>query len=436
MTFVFLIIFLIAVGITVYGFINKEWETFYTPESYATIYYPSDYPLIKDFSQISQTRIQIHISNKNTVNRWRLEADGMEPQTSYGMSPEFDINPEEFTTINYTLKAVDPSDVASVVFSIRFLSKEYYMERGLNRKDVYLVSSDLPYGKFKQYPLTFWSDDYHYLTEEQLAETENILAEMGIEGDDSTLVKMEKITVYLRRKLINARGVPKDDLRWYDPLTLYKQMLSGDCKGWCTQHAQLFTFYASRAGVPTRQVFACRDVKKMFTFNGHAWAESWVSEQQRWAYVDLSHGHVYVTNAGGEVLNTVQLYFLQQANSFEGIQLRLFSDWEWQEQFGVSDSLTTVPFMECNQVMVNQMVKQAAFKFRNVPQVESVRDEYKGFLKNKTFLWGNLKRYFLVPQPAWSPYSEDHVRALNFQRKLMFWITILSFTGMLITGLM
>ena len=433
--FVFLVIFLIAVGITVYGFINKEWETFYTPESYATIYYPSDYPVISDFDQISQTRIQIHISAKTTVNTWQLDADGMEPQTAHGMNPEFNINPEEFTQINYTLRAIEPADVAPVPFSIKFYSKEFYKEKGLDRKDVYIVNTDLPYGKFKQYPLAFWGDDYSYLAEEQLAETENILAEMGLKEEEPTLVKMEKITVYLRGKLINSGGVPKNDSRWYDPLTLYRQMVSGDCKGWCTQHAQLFTFFANRAGIPTRHVFTCRNVKKMFGFNGHSWTESWIPEQQRWAFTDLSHGHVYLTNPDGEVLNTVQLYFLAQTKTFAGIQARLYSDWEWKEQFGVSDALITVPYIECNKTMVSQLVKQAAFKFRNAPQVESVRDEYRGFLKSKPFLWGNLKRYFLAPQPAWSPYSEEHVRALNLQRRLLFWIMVFSFAGTVVTGL-
>jgi len=34
-----------------------------------------------------------------------------------------------------------------------------------------------------------------------------------------------------------------------------QEMFAGTGKGWCTQNAQIYTFYANRAGVPTRFVF-------------------------------------------------------------------------------------------------------------------------------------------------------------------------------------
>jgi len=99
---------------------------------------------------------------------------------------------------------------------------------------------------------------------------------------------MEKVTRYLRIKLKNARGVPKDDERWMNPWMLYNDMAYGTGKGWCTQHAQLYVYWANRAGIPRG---SCSERARRTTpscYTGHAFAESWIKEQNRWAFVDLS----------------------------------------------------------------------------------------------------------------------------------------------------
>jgi transglutaminase-like putative cysteine protease len=301
---------------------------------------------------------------------------------------------------------------------------------------VYIVRSNVACGDFEQYSIADWTDDYRYVGSEGLEETARILRdEVKIQDIDPTVTRMEKLFPYLRKKLKGIGGVPKDDERWMNPWVLYKEFIKGTGKGWCTQHAQMWVYWANRAGIPTRFVFGARTQDNTIVYTGHAWGESYIREQHRWAFVDLSQGHLFMTNKEGLVLNSAELFQLNQQNAFDSISARMYVDWQWENRLGVqgTDTVVTVPFARCNETVRGEFTPHSILKYRRPPNVEDVRNIYTGFVRDEAFLLGNLERYLLKPQLAYSFYPTEGAHTYFVRRALavaflicgVFWVVLL-----------
>ena len=391
-------------------FFTRDWEASFYPASYATLYYPLDKPTVRQWKLIDTRLIEAEIAWNRPVQGWSITSDSLEPQISSGNNPVFRLADDELIFHTYAITPIPEEIGKGIELTTRYISKEYYSERGMKHTDVYSIDCNAPCGNFKQYPVSYWTDDYSYVGEAGLAEADRLIAEAaGIRGDEPTLVKMEKLTRFLRRQLIHARGVPKDDFRWMNPWLIYQEMVAGTGKGWCTQHGQIYVFFANRAGIPTRLMLGARTQDNNFVYTGHTWAESWIAEQQRWAFVDLSHSHIAILNKNGQVLNTAELFFLNQHDSFDSTFARIYQDWEWKHLQAPTgpDSLATVPFALCNRVVREQFTAHSILKYRRPPNVEDVRTLYRGLFKDAAYGWGNIERYLFKPPLAFSFYPTE-----------------------------
>jgi hypothetical protein len=340
-----------------------------------------------------------------------------------GMKPSFRIDTTLSQLHTYRLIPVAQPEIQPIEISIRFYGEEFYGSLGMKHADVYVVRSNVPCGEFEQYSVNDWVDDYRYVGDAALAEVSRILRdEVGIRDTDPTFTRMEKLFPYLRRKLKGSGGVPKDDERWMDPYRLYSAMVAGTGKGWCTQNAQVWVFWATRAGIPTRFVFGARTQDDRIVYTGHSWAESYIREQRRWAFVDLSQSELYITDREGQVLNTAELFHMNQQNAFDSTFVRVYADWVWEKRPRIpgKDTLVTVPFTLCNQLVRSEFTPQSILKYRRPPNVEDVRESYAGFFSDRTFLLGNLERYLFKPQLAYSFYPTEGGHTYFIRRFLFF----------------
>ncbi len=406
-------------------FFTRDWEASFYPTSYATIYYPLDAPTIREWDLVGDRRIEAEMAWNQPVQGWRVTCDSLEPQVVAGKNPAFKLIDDERTFYPYTLTPLPQGIGPDIELSIRFISKEYYAQRGMKHHDVVSLKSSVPCGEFTQYPVNEWTDDYDYVGDAGLAQADRLIREeAGVREDDPTLVKMDKLSRFLRQQLKDARGVPKDDFRWMNPWLIYQEMVNGTGKGWCTQHGQIWTFFANRAGIPTRLLQGARTEDNTFVYTGHTWAESWIAEQQRWAFVDLSHSLIAIFDKRGQVLNTVELFFLNQHDNFDSTFARIYKDWEWQHLTADAgaDSLITVPFDQCNGVVERQFVSHSIFKWRRPPHVEDIRTIYGQLFKDATFGRGNVERYLFKPPLAWSLYPTNGAQT--------YWLRWVLFYGM------
>jgi len=440
----FAALFVLLLILNLYVFFTREWESSFYPTTYATLYYPLDVPTIRTWKVEERDRIRLEIACTHEVRQWTILTEGGNPQTGLGMNPSFRIDTTFSTPRSYRL-IPDPVDACQPIeITLRYYPEEFYASLGMQRTDVYIVRSNVPCGEFEQVSVDYWVDDYAYVGEEGLLEADRILQEeVGMRKDESTFERMEKLTRYLRIKLKDARGVPKDDERWMNPWMLYNEMAGGTGKGWCTQHAQVWVFWANRAGIPTRFVFGARTEDNTIVYTGHAWGESFIKEQNKWAFVDLSHSQIYITDKNGDVLNSAQLFHLNQHNAFDSTFARVYVDWEWQDLLDTlaTDTTVTVPFALSNDVVRSEFTPHSILKYRRPPNVEDVRDLYTGFYRDWTFLTGNLERYLFKPQLAYSFYPTEGketylIRRLLFlglAASLLFWLVV-SLTGWPGTG--
>ena len=429
-------LFFLLLAINLYVFFTREWESSFFPTSYATLYYPLDIPTIREWKLVERNRIQLNLACTNAIAEWKVLTDGGKEQTAIGMKPSFRIDTTFSELHTYKLIPVTHPDIQPIEISIRFYGEEFYASLGMKHVDVYVVRSNVPCGDFEQYSVNDWVDDYRYVGDAELAEVSRILYdEVGIRDTDPTFSRIEKLAPYLRKKLKGAGGVPKDNERWMNPYRLYCEMVAGTGKGWCTQHAQVWVFWANRAGIPTRFVFGARTQDDRIVYTGHAWAESYIREQHRWAFVDLSQGELYITNKEAQVLNTAELFHLNQQNAFDSTFVRVYADWVWRNHpgFPEKDTLVTMPFAQCNALVRSEFTPQSILKYRRPPNVEDVREIYAGFFSDRTFLLGNLERYLFKPQLAYSFYPTEGGHTYFIRRflffamlaSLVFWMTLI-----------
>jgi hypothetical protein len=412
----------VFLALNLYLFFTREWESSFSPESYATLYYPLDVPTIRQWKVVNRDRIMLDLKCNTQVSEWKVYTDGGRLQSAQGMTPTFRIDTTFAQLHTYTLRPAPESAVQTIEISIRFYSTEFYGSLGMKHDDVYIVRSNVPCGEFDQSAIAEWVDDYRYVGEKGLAEVDRILRdEVRLKADDPTITRMEKLFPYLRKKLKNIGGVPKDDERWMNPWILYNELVAGTAKGWCTQYAQMWVFWANRAGIPTRFVFGARTQDNTIVYTGHSWGESWIGEQHRWAFVDLSQGHLFISDKAGQVLNAAELFHLNQHNAFDSCSARLYVDDRWVRRLGVSagDTILTIPYALCNETVRDEFTPHSILKYRRPPNVEDVRESYTGFWKDRTFLLGNLDRYFFRPQLAYSLYPTEGTDTYLLRRFLL-----------------
>jgi hypothetical protein len=417
------VLFLALLGLNLYYFFIREWESSFYPASYATLYYPLDVPTIRKWMPLKRDRIQLEIACKEQIRGWMILTDGRMAQNVSGRHPSFQIDTTFSELHTYRLIPSPEGICQDIEVSIRFYPTEFYASLGMKHEDVYIVRANVPCGEFEQLAVADWVDDYSYVGGEGLEQVGVILRnEVGIREGDSTFTRMEKLATFLKGKLAHTGGVPKDDERWMDPWLLYQEMVGGTGKGWCTQNAQLWVFWANRAGIPTRFVFGARTQDNTITYTGHSFAESFIREQNRWACTDFMDGSIYVTDKNGLVLNAAELFHLNQHDAFDGAFARIFVNKRWAEQLGVGreDTIVTAAYGLCNAAIKEEFTPHSILKYRMPPNVEDVREIYTGFVRDWTFLTGNIERYLFKPPLAYSLYPTDGARTYLIRRSLFF----------------
>jgi hypothetical protein len=432
--------FALLLGANLYVFATRNWEESLYPTNYARLHYPLDVPTLRRWKLAGRNLLRLEIIWDRTPEKWQLFVDGKPAGFLTGNTPrialvgaQFDGStdaPLEAFEHHYRLRPQPEGCGPDLDFRVVAITADYYRKRGMHfPRDLILVYTDIPVGNFPRHPVSYWVDDYRYVGTEALAEADRVVREeMGVQTSDDTFTRMDKVMRHIRTKLAAAGGVPKDAFRWLDPWRIFQEMSAGTGKGWCTQNAQIYTFFANRAGIPTRFVFGAYTQDNTVVFNGHSWAESWVKEQGRWAHVDPSHTLIAIQDKQGHVLNTADIMHLCEHGTFDGFTARIMKDWHWRDLPAAASAApgtaVDVPFALVNLLPRTHLSRQSIIKYRRPPNVEDTRDVYSMLFKSPTFTWVNFQRYLFKPTLAYSKYPTDGVRTYFVRQSLCFGLIV------------
>lgn len=405
------LVFLVLLAANAWVFFRRDWEESYYPCSYHSLYTPLDLPTVRRWKIDSGMRLRPEIVWNRTPEAWEVRAEGEPVATCPGDAPVLDLVPKkdplELEFHEYVLRPLPAGSGPDLTFRIRPISRAFYESKGMSvPKDIFTISTEVPVGEFRRYPVRHWMDAFGYVPDADREEARLLLREeAGVATGDVTLERMAKVMVFLRKKLgKEARGIPKDSFRWSTPWEIYREMAEGTGKGYCTQFAQIFVFFANMAGIPTRLLSGANTQENRIYYTGHTWAECYVGEEGRWVHVDPTHSIIAVRDRKGGLVNSADILNLAAADAFGGFTARIFKDWEWEDLEGVpdGDGVLDVPFETVKQIPVQESPTQAILKYRVPPVVEDIRHRYGMLGKRWTFFWGNVLRYWFRPSPAYS----------------------------------
>jgi len=406
---------LVIVGANLWVFFRREWESNHRKADYAQINYPSDTPSLLRW-RISGQRLYPEIIWDKAPSNWQVMVDGKVIETVSGPTPVITLSDNYYTgkdgkpltdcVQNYTLRPLPAGIGRDIIFELTPISRQSYLDEGMHfPTDLILTKSNIPTGTFKRHPVSQWVDDSRYIDQATLVEADRILRdEMHITDADTQLTRMEKIMHYIKVQLVEAGGIPKNDFRWKNPFQIFTEMRQGIGKGWCTQNAQIFTFFANRVGVATRFVYCGTVQSNQFIYDGHSWTESYLEEQNRWIYSDPVKAIVGVFDRQGLALNTADVFQLVQYDAYEGSKARIFRNWHWKDLPVEADPdiAVDVPFEMVNMTAKKQFTPHAIIKYRRPPNIEDIRDMYSMLFTSGSFAWSNFKRYLWHHDLAYS----------------------------------
>lgn len=243
------------------------------------------------------------------------------------------------TGINsYTITSeIQHQSLKKNIITIEYTPKDNY---------TFIVNSSLPLIEYPLYQTDRWTKFSNSITENEVQETKKIISE-NIKLNDSlpTTEKIKLISSFLVSQLGSSEGTSIGDIKQQTPLTQYKLACSKQNKVDCAIYADVFHLFANCAGIPTRKIGVAGWMDYIVT-SGHVFNESYIKEQGKWAFVDLTSKKVMVINTNKDVLNSVDLLNAINANNFEGKQALVIDS---------SANIDTVNYSSVNQSEIDYL---------------------------------------------------------------------------------
>lgn len=351
--------------INVCFFINRNTNAslIYDEEAtYAEIYFVNEAPHISGFEKLSEDTLLFKINNNNRPLTWEVSVDDSFSYLYNGINPAIKIlDSLHRYKINYNDVKKD-----SINLLILLTPKEKYeKQNNSNITNYFIEKTSVPIISNPLHSLTEWTFDYSGVPDSQNEEaTRMIYDQMKIEKNDSTLVKIQKIGRFIIDNYNSHLGIPIDQMQNFTPLEQFKCVINNQSEVWCGNFATLFAYFANLAGIPTRNVGAEGEIDGV-NLSAHSFCESYVKEQNRWAFVDLLSNKLYVFKEKNQVLNTIDLVFLQHTGRKENVYAMTYKN----------DTLKAVKYEDADESERIYFKSEAMLMLRypfNVPNYNSV----------------------------------------------------------------
>ncbi len=291
---IFYILFLLITLCTIYLFINRDGYRFIKQSAYSEIY-PNYLLSIQAFKSINDSTVEV-ILNKSNL-------DSSNKSTILNLKKGI----HDYVVVN-------KQGQDSLKVTIEYLATEDYEKQGNSLQGGITIYNSPLTQNSKETNLDKWRDDEITSTPlERNLVNELLKDSIKIDDKDNTVEKVRKIGTYLSFHLRNAVGLPTDSLLNLSVFNQYKCGIKGE-KIWCGNYALIFMLFCKQAGVKTRYV-EINKLYSVFPGNLHIFNEYFITEQGKWAAIDLLNNTLFYKNNYGDFLNAVQIKNANAADS-------------------------------------------------------------------------------------------------------------------------
>lgn len=260
-----------------------------------------------------------------------------------------------------------------------------------NTGDIQVITSSIPYTDLCRYSFGDFCD-ISWIDPAEQESVKKILSErLKVDTCTSTLSKIELITSHINSIAHRDTNIGLNFV-WntYTACQIYNAAVEGKTNMTCNEYSEVYYLFANLAGVQSRRVgvvgFGSSD--GVVKISGHHFDESYIPEQKKWAFVDITSNKAYVLNDSNEVLNTFEILMANVATDYSGLRAVSLS----------GDSTIVVPYFDIRQ--------NEAYYFDTDCLVQYKFGDDRFNKKNQ------LKRYLFSPEP---------VLSLNYSNNKMLW---------------
>jgi len=293
-------------------------ELEYQSASYGDVYglLPSG-PRLSGFSY-QGTNLTIKIENIGHCAGWRIKGPKGLEFTQNTLYPTFSLLKGQN---EYEIGAVDcenPPVHEKLIFDVLRVPQANVTSDIVSQDVVRLMNMPLVFSLRPGADLDRWTPPIEDFGKQDVQRARDFLAQHGVDDSIGSLEKVARIRHALSSTLPD--GNPPEYLNYLSPMEILDEALSGRAKVFCRQRALIQVFLSNVAGVPSRIVGSGRVLDGVM-LSGHGFLESYISEQSRWAYSDISHGISYIPDRDGHVVNAADVLSVISIRAGQGVQV-------------------------------------------------------------------------------------------------------------------
>lgn len=290
-----------------YMYINRNNGYLYTEKlNYNEFYYSDETYRIRDLYSLPNDSLELRILPAPKRSKWLIEDS---KGNSYTLLDELPTLKLLKGKVNYSVTSLSDKEPVVIKLEIEYLPED---------NSTYVMFCNIPMIEYPLFPIERWTKLSRAISQKEISAVKKILREeIMVEDSNTTIDKIEKIGKYLIAKLRPSEGTPSDEIKRLTPLAQYNLACSKKDHIDCADYADIFHLFANCAGVPTRKIGVAGWMDNVI-ISGHVFNESYIEEQEKWAFVDLTSKKLMVLNSGKEVLNTIDLLNAVNSKTFEG----------------------------------------------------------------------------------------------------------------------
>lgn len=297
--------------------VAAAWMTAHRHEGYdvlcvkeADLYQLADKPWISGFGFEPDGRLTIEIENLAETRWARLEGD-VASEWIEGANPVIKLEPGITKT-----RLRGESTGQALEFRIQWIP---------GHAEPLVTQQSLRMGQRPPYSTGDFVIPPDAYSREHLEEARRILAPLALESRPELIDRVASLAAFLHDQLEPHRGVPSKRMGRLNGFEQYREAMAGRDEVYCSNHAEIYAFFANAVGLPTRLVDVAGRVGDV-AVGAHSFVETYLEDENRWVFVDLQMGLAGVEDGDGVFLNAAQLVARIRAGTTASLVTHVIQD--------------------------------------------------------------------------------------------------------------